>query len=97
MTKEEKDKRLLIAGKHLGGAYLLITNAIDHIESAEIELEKMGLNHTSIKYYGKMLYNAFDRFFNNFKKYIGPGDGAVVLRDFEQMKPEIDKILDLNL
>lgn len=40
---------------------------------------------------------AFDMFHRNFKKFIPKDDGAVLLRDYENLKPEIDKILDLKL
>lgn len=94
---EEKRQAIIRAGKHYGAAYLLMTIAMDHIDSGDVEIGRIGMNRNSIKMNGSRVQKSFDIFCQDFNKYLGKGDGDVVLRDFEQLKPEIDKILDLNL
>ena len=97
ITTEERDRLLKIAGKHYAATYLLMSIAIDHAEEGDIAVSKLGMNKNEIKMNGSRVLKAFDLFFQSFKKYIATGDSAVILRDFEQLKPEIDKILDLKL
>lgn len=40
---------------------------------------------------------AFDRFCKTFSKYIGQGDSRVILRDYEEIKPKIEEILEVEL
>ena len=97
LSKEERDRLLKIAGKKFAKVYLHLSLAIDDAEDGEMAVQKLGLCHTDIKYDLSRLMKDFDRFFVGFKKYIASGDSAVILRDFERLKPEIDKIFNTNL
>ena len=97
MTTEERDRLLKIAGKHYAATYLLMSIAIDHAEEGDIAVSKLGMNKNEIKKNAHLVMKHFDIFCQDFKKYIAKGDSSVILRDFEQLKPEIDKILDLKL
>lgn len=97
LTQEERERLRKIAGKRFAKVYMHLSFAIDDAEEGEMALEKLGLMRNEIKQNAVRVMKAFDFFFIDFKKYIGKGDGAVILRDFERIKPEIDKVFDLNL
>lgn len=97
LTVEERDRLLLEAGKEFAKTYMLMTDAIDHAESGELAVEKLGMYRTDIKRDAVRVMKAFDIFFNNFKKYLSKGDGKVILEDYERVKGEIDKILEEKL
>lgn len=97
LSEEEKERLLHMAGKHYAATYLLMSIAVDHAEAGDIAVEKLGLKKNEIKKNASLVMKHFDNFCQDFKKYIAKGDGKVILSDFERLKPEIDKILDLNL
>lgn len=85
------------AGKEFAETYMLMTCAIEHAESGELAIEKLGMYRTEIKQNAKRVQKAFDMFFNDFRKYLAKGDGKVILEDYERVKGEIDKILEEKL
>lgn len=97
LTKEERDRLVQLAGKELAYVYMLLTVAIYHAEEAEVLIKKLGYMRNEVKMNVKRLMADFDHFFEDFKKYIGKDDGVIILRDFERLKPEIDKLLKSNL
>lgn len=97
LHKEERDRLLKVAGKELADVYILLTVAVDHAEEAEAAIEKLGYMRNEVKMYASHVMKAFDLFFATFRKYLGKGDGEVILRDFEKIKPEIDRVLDINM
>lgn len=94
---EARKLALKRAGKHYAATYLLLSIAVDHAEEGEMALRQIGMNRNEIKMNANRTMKAFDAFFTGFKRYLHKDDGKVIMRDFENLKPQIDKILDLNL
>lgn len=97
LSKEEFDRLLKLAGKEFAKSYMAASAAIDYAEAGELAIEKLGFKRNEIKMNLNRLMNQFDNFLQDFKKYIEKGDSLVILKDFENIKPQLDKIFDAEL
>lgn len=96
MTDRQKEL-LHQAGKHYAATYLLMTIAVDHADMGDRAVSELGMYRNEIKQNAARVQKSFDRFCQDFKKYIAHGDDKVILNDWERLSEEIEKILDLNL
>ncbi|MCM1168908.1 MAG: hypothetical protein NC324_03125 [Bacteroides sp.] len=74
-----------------------MTVAMDHIDSGEAEIERIGLFHREVKMLAGRTQKAFDAFHQNFKRFIPKDAGPVILRDYAEISAGIEKVLDLQL
>ncbi len=94
MTDEQRHKNIALAGKHYGKAYLLMTIAMDNIDTGDIAVEKAGYMRLRIKQQAKRVQQAYDQFLGEFRRYISKTDGATILNDFDYYAPKINELLD---
>lgn len=85
------------AGKAYAAAYMLMTVAMDYVDSGDEACRAAGFLRNDIKMESGRVQAAFDRFCKTFSKYIGQGDSRVILRDYEEIKPKIEEILEVEL
>lgn len=94
ISMEEAKKHIEAAGKAYGVAYVLMTTAMDYIDTAEIHLKKTGLFRFSVKQDAQRVQKAFDAFCTSFKPMIGAGDSKIILNDYETLKAGVDKLIN---
>lgn len=85
------------AGKAYAAAYLLMTVAMDYVDSGDEAVKAAGFHRNDIKQESGRVQAQFDRFCQSFRKYIGQGDSRVILADYEEIKPKIEEILEVKL
>lgn len=87
-------KHIESAGKAYGVAYVLMTTAMDYIDTGDIHLKKTGLFKHSVKQEASRVQDAFDAFCRSFKPMIGAGDSKIILNDYEKMKAGVEKLIN---
>lgn len=85
------------AGACYAAAYLLMTVAMDYVDSGDGAVKAAGFHRNDIKQESGRVQAQFDRFCKAFRKYIGQGDSRLILRDYEELKPKIEEILEVKL
>lgn len=85
------------AGKAYAAAYLLMTVAMDYVESGDDSVKAAGFHRNDIKQESGRVQAQFDRFCKAFRKYIGQGDSRVILKDYEEIRPRIEKVMEVEL
>lgn len=85
------------AGKAYAAAYLLMTVAMDYVDSGDEAVKAAGFHRNDIKQESGRVQAQFDRFCKAFRKYIGQGDSRVILADYEEIKPKIEKVMEVEL
>lgn len=83
-----------IAAKRYGEAYVLMTEAIDRIDTGDMELKKAGLRKYRLKQLAQRLQSAYDVFITEFQPLIEDGDGKLILSDCEKLKEGVDKLVN---
>lgn len=98
MSAEDRDAALSRAGKHYAAGYLLMSVAMSHIGMGDDELEKLGISHREVKMLAGRAQKAFDVFYKTFNgKFLAKGTGEVVVRDYDAINAEINRIIDEKL
>lgn len=90
----EAKKHIEAAGKAYGVAYVLMTTAMDYIDTGDIHLRKTGLLKHSVKREASRVQGAFDAFCRSFKPMIGHGDSKIILNDYETLKAGVEKLIN---
>lgn len=85
------------AGRCYAACYLLMTVAMDYADAGDEACKAAGYHRNDIKMESGRVQAAFDRFCKTFSKYIGQGDSRVILKDYEEIKPKIEEILEVEL
>lgn len=85
------------AGKAYAAAYLLMTVAMDYVDSGDGAVKAAGFHRNDIKQESGRVQAQFDRFCKAFDKYIGQGDSRVILKDYEEIRPRIEKVMEVEL
>lgn len=85
------------AGACYAACYLLMTVAMDYADAGDEACKAAGYHRNDIKMESGRVQAAFDRFCKTFSKYIGQGDSRVILLDYEEIKPKIEEILEVEL
>lgn len=99
MTRKITERQLELineAGKAYAAAYLLMTVAMDYVDSGDEAVKAAGFHRNDIKQESGRVQAQFDRFCKAFDKYIGQGDSRVILRDYEELKPKIEELLEVK-
>ena len=99
MTRKITERQLELineAGKAYAAAYLLMTVAMDYVDSGDGAVKAAGFHRNDIKQECGRVHKQFDRFCQSFRKYIGQGDSRVILRDYEELKPKIEELLEVK-
>ena len=94
---EYQEEKVLEAGKAYAAAYLLMTVAMDYVDSGDGAVKAAGFHRNDIKQECGRVHKQFDRFCQSLRKYIGQGDSRVILRDYEEIKPRIEKVMEVEL
>lgn len=98
ISKEERDKSIAIAAKDYAAGYLLMSKAMSYIETGDAELERIGLFHREVKMLASKTQRDFDAFNREFRKFLPKdGGGGVVLRDYDAISEEIERIVEERL
>lgn len=98
MSEKNRDAAFSRAGKHYAAGYLLMSAAMSHIGMGDDELEKLGMSQREVKMLAGRVQKAFDVFYKAFNsKFLKKGTGAVVVRDYDAISAEIDRIIDEKL
>ena len=85
------------AGKAYAAAYLLMTVAMDYVDSGDGAVKAAGFHRNDIKQECGRVQAQFDRFCKTFSKYIGKDDSRLILRDYEEIRPRIEKVMEVEL
>lgn len=91
---EKQMAHIQIAAKRYGEAYVLMTEAIDRIDTGDMELEKAGLRKYRLKQLAQRLQGAYDVFLSAFQPLIADGDDKLILSDCEKLKEGVDKLVN---
>ena len=94
ISMEEAKKHIEAAGKAYGVAYVLMTTAMDYIDTGDIHLRNTGLFKHSVKQEASRVQGAFDAFCRAFKPMIGHGDSKIILNDYETLKAGVEKLIN---
>lgn len=100
MTRKITERQLELineAGKAYAAAYLLMTVAMDYVDSGDGAVKAAGFHRNDIKQECGRVHKQFDRFCQSFRKYIGQGDSRVILKDYEEIRPRIEKVMEVEL
>lgn len=100
MTRTPTQKQWELV-QHAGACYaaanLLLTLAMDYIDSGDMAVNKAKYDCHEIKSTAKGVQRHFDLYCKTFSKYIGKDDSRLILRDYEELKPKIEEILEVKL
>lgn len=91
---EKQMEHIRVAAKRYGEAYVLMTEAIDRIDTGDMELEKAGLRKYRLKQLAQRVQAAYDAFLTEFQPLIAEGDGKLILSDCEKLKEGVDKLVN---
>lgn len=94
MATEQQMEHIAHAGREYSKAYLLMTIAMDNIDSGDIAIEKAGYMRLRVKQQAKRVQQAYDQFLGEFRRYISKTDGTTILDDFDYYAPKINELLD---
>ena len=99
MTRKITERQLELineAGKAYAAANLLLTLAMDYIDSGDMAVNKAKCDCHEIKSTAKGVQRHFDLYCKTFSKYIGKDDSRLILRDYEELKPKIEELLEVK-
>lgn len=91
---EKQMEHIRAAAKAYGVAYVLMTEAIDRIDTGDMHVEKAGLRKYRLKQLAQRVQSAYDVFITEFQPLIEDGDGKLILSDCEKLKEGVDKLVN---
>lgn len=87
-------KHIQVAAKRYGEAYVLMTEAIDRIDTGDMHVQKAGMYKYRLKQLAKRVQAAYDAFIAEFQPLIEAGDGKLILSDCERLKEGVNKLVN---
>ncbi len=91
---EEQMNHIRAAAKSYGVAYVLMTEAIDRIDTGDMHVRKAGMYKYRLKQLAKRVQAAYDAFITEFQPLVAEGDGKLILSDCEKLKDGVDKLVN---
>lgn len=91
---EKQMQHIQIAAKRYGEAYVLMTEAIDRIDTGDMHVKKAGLYRHRLKQFAQRVQSAYDAFITEFQPLIADGDDKLILSDCEKLKEGVNKLVN---